>query len=145
MRIFGNILWFLLAGLWLFLGWALAGLLWCVTLIGIPWGVQCFKFAKLASFPFGKDVLFGSGVGSLLLNILWVLLSGVPLAIEAMEQGKAVGMEVGGASSIEECWSLVIGAVLCATVVGIPFGLQCFKIAKLAFLPFGARIVPSTR
>lgn len=123
MRIFGNILWFLLAGLWLFLGWALAGLLWCVTLIGIPWGVQCFKFAKLASFPFGKDVLFGSGVGSLLLNILWVLLSGVPLAIEAA----------------------VIGAVLCATVVGIPLGLQCFKIAKLAFLPFGARIVPSTR
>ena len=123
MRIFGNILWFLLAGLWLFLGWALAGLLWCVTLIGIPWGVQCFKFAKLASFPFGKDVLFGSGVGSLLLNILWVLLSGVPLAIEAA----------------------VIGAVLCATGVGIPFGLQCFKIAKLAFLPFGARIVPSTR
>ena len=123
MRIFGNILWFLLAGLWLFLGWALAGLLWCVTLIGIPWGVQCFKFAKLASFPFGKDVLFGSGVSSLLLNILWVLLSGVPLAIEAA----------------------VIGAVLCATVVGIPFGLQCFKIAKLAFLPFGARIVPSTR
>ena len=123
MRIFGNILWFLLAGLWLFLGWALAGLLWCVTLIGIPWGVQCFKFAKLASFPLGKDVLFGSGVGSLLLNILWVLLSGVPLAIEAA----------------------VIGAVLCATVVGIPFGLQCFKIAKLAFLPFGARIVPSTR
>ena len=123
MRIFGNILWFLLAGLWLFLGWALAGLLWCVTLIGIPWGVQCFKFAKLASFPFGKDVLFGSGVGSLLLNILWVLLSGVPLAIEAA----------------------VIGAVLCATVVGIPFGLQCFKIAKLAFLPFAARIVPSTR
>lgn len=123
MRIFGNILWFLLAGLWLFLGWALAGLLWCVTLIGIPWGVQCFKFAKLASFPFGKDVLFGSGVGSLLLNFLWVLLSGVPLAIEAA----------------------VIGAVLCATVVGIPFGLQCFKIAKLAFLPFGARIVPSTR
>ena len=123
MRIFGNILWFLLAGLWLFLGWALAGLLWCVTLIGIPWGVQCFKFAKLASFPFGKDVLFGSGVGSLLLNILWVLLSGVPLAIVAA----------------------VIGAVLCATVVGIPFGLQCFKIAKLAFLPFGARIVPSTR
>lgn len=123
MRIFGNILWFLLAGLWLFLGWALAGLLWCATLIGIPWGVQCFKFAKLASFPFGKDVLFGSGVGSLLLNILWVLLSGVPLAIEAA----------------------VIGAVLCATVVGIPFGLQCFKIAKLAFLPFGARIVPSTR
>ena len=123
MRLFGNSLWFLLAGLWLFLGWARAGLLWCVTLIGIPWGVQCFKFAKLASFPFGKDVLFGPGVGSLLLNILWVLLSGVPLAIEAA----------------------VIGAVLCATVVGIPFGLQCFKIAKLAFLPFGARIVPSTK
>ena len=119
MRIFGNILWFLLAGLWLFLGWALAGLLWCVTLIGIPWGVQCFKFAKLASFPFGKDVLFGSGVGSLLLNILWVLLSGVPLAIEAA----------------------VIGAVLCSTVVGIPFGLQHFKLAKLALLPFGAEIV----
>ena len=123
MRFLGNLLWFVFAGFWLFLGWTVAGLFWCITIVGIPWGIQCFKFTKLAGFPFGKDVVFGSSAGSVLLNILWVLLSGVPLAIEAA----------------------VIGVLLCLTIVGIPFGRQCFKIAKLAFLPFGARVVSVPR
>ena len=83
------------------LSWALAGVLWCVTIVGIPVGLQCFKFASLAFFPFGKEVQYGGGVGSLLLNIIWLVVSGLPLAIE----------------------SVVIGALLCMTVVGIPFGL----------------------
>ena len=101
------------------LSWALAGVLWCVTIVGIPVGLQCFKFASLAFFPFGKEVQYGGGVGSLLLNILWLLVSGVLLAIE----------------------SAVIGSVFCITIIGIPFGKQCFKIAKLALMPFGASIV----
>lgn len=119
MRLIGNILWFVFAGLWLWLGWTLAGLLWCVTIVGIPWGLQCFKSAKLMFAPFGKDVVYSGSVGSVLLNVLWILVSGVPLAIEAA----------------------VIGLVLCITIVGIPWGLQCFKYAQLAFMPFGARIV----
>ena len=115
----GNILWFLLGGLWLGLGWSLAGILWCITIVGIPIGMQCFKFAKLAFFPFGKEIRFGGGAGKTLLNILWLLLSGIPLALEAA----------------------LAGVILCVTIVGIPFGMQCFKLAKLALMPFGAEIV----
>ena len=119
MRFLGNFLWFFVAGLWLWLGWTVVGLFWCVTVVGIPWGLQCYKFAKLMLAPFGKEIVPGSGAFSILLNILWIVLSGVPLAIEAA----------------------TIGVVLCVTVIGIPFGLQCFKLAGLALAPFGARVV----
>ncbi|HWS29730.1 MAG TPA: YccF domain-containing protein [Clostridia bacterium] len=118
MRLIGNLIWFLFGGIILGLCWSLAGLFWCVTILGIPWGIQCFKFAKLAFFPFGKEIVFGMGAGSLILNILWLLLSGVELAATAA----------------------IVGAVFCVTVVGIPFGLQCFKLAQLALLPFGAQV-----
>ncbi|HOJ48808.1 MAG TPA: YccF domain-containing protein [Bacillota bacterium] len=119
MKTVGNILWFILCGLVLGLSWALVGVLWCITIIGIPWGVQCFKFAKLAFAPFGKNVQYGSGLFSLFLNIIWLLFSGIPLAVE----------------------SFLIGCSLCVTIIGIPFGIQCFKFAKLALLPFGASVV----
>lgn len=118
MRLIGNILWLLFCGMILGFSWLIAGLLWCVTIIGIPWGIQCFKFASMAFAPFGKEVVYGGGVGSLLLNIIWLFISGLPLAIEA----------------------LVLGCLFCITIVGIPFGKQCFKYAKLAFMPFGASI-----
>ncbi|MDO5292638.1 MAG: YccF domain-containing protein [bacterium] len=114
----GNLLWFIFGGFWLGISWLLAGILWCITIIGIPIGMQCFKFASLAFFPFGKEVEYGGGVGSFLLNIVWILISGLPLAIEAA----------------------TLGCVLCITIIGIPFGLQCFKIAKLALMPFGSSV-----
>ncbi len=117
----GNILWFLFGGLWQGLGWVLAGVFWCITIIGIPIGKQCFKLANLTFFPFGKEVEYGGGTISLVANIFWIILSGIPLAVAA----------------------LLNGALLCITIIGIPFGLQCFKIAKLALSPFGARIVCS--
>lgn len=119
MRLLGNLLWCLLGGLFSALSWALAGLLWCITIIGIPVGLQCFKFAFLSLFPFGKEILYAGGAPSLLLNILWLVFSGLPLAI-----GHAI-------------W----GCLLCITIVGIPFGLQFFKIARLALFPFGSRVV----
>ena len=115
----GNALWFLFGGCFMGLGWVLAGLLWCITIVGIPVGVQCFKFAKLAFFPFGKEVRPGGGAGSLLLNLIWLLVSGLPLAVE----------------------SAVIGVLFCITIIGIPFGKQCFKIAGLALSPFGAEVI----
>lgn len=115
----GNVLWFLFGGLWLGLGWILSGVLWCITIIGIPVGLQCFKFAGLAFFPFGKEVVYGGGVVSMLLNLLWLVFSGVPLAIGAA----------------------LLGCVFCITLIGIPFGRQCFKIAKLAIMPFGAAVI----
>lgn len=115
----GNALWFVFGGILLGLGWLLAGVLWCITIVGIPIGVQCFKFAKLAFFPFGKEIRYGGGVGSLLLNIVWLLISGIPLALEAA----------------------LAGVVFCITIIGIPFGVQCFKLAKLALMPFGSEVV----
>lgn len=71
MRLLGNLLWCILGGLLSALSWAAAGLLWCITIVGIPIGLQCFKFASLSLFPFGKEVVYGGGAPSLLLNILW--------------------------------------------------------------------------
>lgn len=119
MSILGNILWFVFGGAISGLSWCLAGVLWCISIVGIPVGLQCFKIAGLTFFPFGKEVVYGGGAGSLLLNVFWIILSGLPLALE----------------------HLVFGAILCVTIVGIPFGLQQFKLAKLALMPFGAAVV----
>lgn len=114
----GNLLWFIFGGFISGLSWTLIGCLWCITIIGIPVGLQCFKFAGLSFFPFGKEVEYGGGAVSLLVNIIWLIVSGIPMAVEFA----------------------VIGGILCVTIIGIPFGLQMFKLAKLALMPFGAKI-----
>ena len=73
MSTIGNILWFLFGGLIGGLAWVLAGCLWCITIIGIPVGLQCFKFASLAFFPFGKEVVYGGGGFSFLVNLIWII------------------------------------------------------------------------
>ena len=118
MNLLGNILWLIFGGFISAISWCLAGVLWCITFVGIPIGLQCFKFASLSISPFGKNVQYGGGFGSMILNIFWLILSGIPLALE----------------------HLAMGIFLCITIVGIPFGLQHFKIAKLALLPFGAKV-----
>jgi len=118
MSILGNILWFCLGGVILSALWFIAGILLCITIIGIPFGVQCFKNAGLAAFPFGKEINYNkAGFGSLLMNVLWVLVFGWELALI----------------------SAVFGCLFCVTIVGIPFGLQYFKLAQLALVPFGAQ------
>lgn len=119
MRFLGNLLWIIFGGLITALGWCVAGLLWCITIIGIPVGVQCFKIAGLSLMPFGKEVRYGGGTGRLILNVLWIIFSGLELAL-----GHAV-----------------LGIVFCITIIGIPFGKQHFKLAKLALMPFGATVV----
>ncbi|MBC5581731.1 YccF domain-containing protein [Anaerofilum sp. BX8] len=123
MGLLGNLLWFLLGGWAVGLGWVIAGALWCLTIVGIPIGVQCFKFAGLAFWPFGKEVAYGGGAVSLLANILWLIFSGIPMALA----------------------DAALGLVFCITIVGIPFGLQCFKLAKLALMPFGASVLTQVR
>lgn len=120
MNFIGNIIWLLFGGIFVFILWCIAGLILCLTLLGIPFGVQCFKIAKFVLWPFGKEIVLGDfGVGGLLLNILWIIFLGWELAIT----------------------HLIIGAILSITIIGIPFGLQHFKFAKLGFIPFGAKIV----
>lgn len=118
MKIIGNILWLLLGGIVSGMLWLGAGVLWCLTVVGIPIGMQCFKFSVLSFCPFGKKVEYGGGVFSMLGNILWLVFSGIPLAIV----------------------NITFGILLCITIIGIPFGKQYFKIAKLALMPFGATV-----
>ena len=118
MRVLGNILWIILGWLAIAIGWALVGLILCISIIGIPFGLQAFKMAGLTLTPFGKTVQYGGGVGSALANILWVVLVGWWMAFGYL-----------GA-----------GVLNCITIIGIPFGIQSFKMAKLALWPFGAQI-----
>ena len=67
----GNLLWFIFGGAISGLSWCLAGCLWCITIVGIPVGMQCFKLASLSFFPFGKEVRYGGGAVSFLLNVIW--------------------------------------------------------------------------
>lgn len=122
MRTIGNILWFLLAGIWLAIGYLVAGLIACVTIIGIPFGIASFRLAGFVVWPFGRTAVFRRDAGgfSLLGNILWIIFFGWELAIA----------------------HLVAGLLLCLTVVGIPFGIACWKMVPLALLPLGRAVVP---
>ena len=117
MKTLGNILWFLFFGLWSAILWLVLGVLWCITIIGIPFGLQCFKLVKLVIWPFGKTVMTNFGKHPIA-NIIWLLFGGLSLAL-----------------------SYCIGGVICyITIIGIPFGKQCFKLATLALTPFGANV-----
>lgn len=121
MRFILNILWAIFGGgAILALEYALVGLVCCITVIGIPFGMQCFKLAGLALFPFGKDYDDGGkrGTGNALLNLAWFLLAGVWICITHL--GAALTLAV--------------------TIIGIPFAIQHVKLAMLALFPFGARV-----
>ena len=122
MKTLGNILWFLCGGIISGLGWLICGFLWCITFLGIPIGLQCFKLAEMSFWPFGKEVDYEGGAGSFLVNVLWFLFGGLEMAM----------------------MNALFGILWCATIIGIPFGLQFFKLAKLSLAPFGAVIVPKT-
>ena len=119
MRFIGNVIWFVFGGFLSGLAWLLAGLGCCLTIVGIPFGLQCFKFAGLSFCPFGKEVVYGGGAVSTLSNILWLLIFGIWMAL-----GNAL-----------------LGLLWCLTILGIPFGKQFCKLAKLSLTPFGAQVV----
>lgn len=118
MNLILNILWLIVGGLGLAIAWFLGGIILCITIIGIPFGRQCFKYAKLMLSPFGKKVETNFKAHPIV-NILWLIFFGITLAISY----------------------IIIGLAICVTIVGIPFGIQCFKFSKLALIPFGAEIV----
>ena len=119
MRTIGNIFWFIFGGLLGGLAWVFAGCIWCITIIGIPVGLQCFKFATLAFWPFGKEIVYGNGMFSFLVNLIWIIFFGWEMALG----------------------NLIVGCIWCFTIVGIPFGKQFFKMARLSFMPFGASVI----
>ena len=122
MSTLGNLVWLIFGGLLMSACYFIMGLLYCITIIGIPVGVQLFKLGMLSLSPFGHDVVDRDGVmgcWSLGLNILWVVFGGLEMALT----------------------HAVIGLLFCITIVGIPFGMQHFKLALLALTPFGKEIV----
>ncbi|NLX63634.1 MAG: YccF domain-containing protein [Clostridiaceae bacterium] len=119
MRLLGNFIWIVFGGFIAAILWFSAGVICCLTFIGIPFGIQCFKIAGFVLYPFGRDIeIKGFGFGGLVGNVIWIIVLGLELCI---------------------C-HLVIGFLLCITIIGIPFGKQHFKLAKLSLVPFGARI-----
>jgi len=120
MSFIGNLIWLIFGGLLGAIAWGLAGLLLCITIIGIPFGLQCFKIAGFVLWPFGREIELGNfGAGGLIMNIIWVILFGWELFLG----------------------HLVVAAIFFITIIGIPFGWQHVKLAKLGLIPFGARIV----
>lgn len=121
MKLFGNILWILLGGWFISLYYFIVGVIFCITIIGIPFGLQLIKFAGFALWPFGREVTAGpndSGCLSICMNIIWIIMGGIEIAMA----------------------HVAFGAALCLTLIGIPFGLQHFKMALLALVPFGKKI-----
>jgi uncharacterized membrane protein YccF (DUF307 family) len=107
----------------MFLGYVAVGVLWCITILGIPFGIAAFRIGIFALWPFGRTVVEkpGAGVGSAIGNVLWFILSGVWLALA----------------------HAITGVLLCLTVIGIPLGLANFKLIPIALFPLGKDIVPA--
>jgi uncharacterized membrane protein YccF (DUF307 family) len=126
MRVFFNILWLILAGIWMAIAYVIAGVLLCITIIGIPFGLQAFKLAVYALWPFGRALVPSprrmKGL-SVVGNILWFILAGWWLALG----------------------HLFTGVLLCITIIGIPLGVASFKMAGAALVPFGKEIVDLRR
>jgi uncharacterized membrane protein YccF (DUF307 family) len=121
-RIALNLIWLVLAGIWSALAWCLAGLLMCLLIITIPFGLQAFKIASFTIWPFGRTLVKreGAGAPSTIGNILWFILVGWWLAIV----------------------HLVASVLLAITIIGIPFALANLKLVMVSLLPFGREIVP---
>jgi uncharacterized membrane protein YccF (DUF307 family) len=118
----GNLIWFIFGGFLVFLEYMVAGFLLCLTIIGIPFGIQVFKLALLALWPFGKTINYkpsAPGCLSTIMNLIWLLIGGIWIALT----------------------HLVFGLLLGITIIGIPWALQHFKLASLALTPFGREIV----
>ena len=122
MKTIGNFLWLILGGLLVALMYWIIGFLFCITIIGIPFGVQLMKFGTFALWPFGRKVEDGksmTGCFNVIFNVLWIILGWWEIAAT----------------------HAVFGLLCCITIVGIPFGMQHFKLAWLSLMPFGKRIV----
>jgi uncharacterized membrane protein YccF (DUF307 family) len=118
-----NVIWLVLCGIWLAIAYVVAGIVACLLIITIPFGIAAFRIANYVLWPFGRTTVprQDAGVGSLIGNILWIVLFGWWLALG----------------------HLMSGIVLCLTIIGIPLGLANFKLIPISLVPLGVRIVPS--
>ncbi|MGD3107538.1 YccF domain-containing protein [Streptomyces sp. YGL11-2] len=123
MKFILNVLWLILCGFWMALGYALAGIICCVLIITIPFGIASFRMASYALWPFGRTTVErrDAGAGSVIGNIIWIVFAGWWLALG----------------------HIATGIALCVTIIGIPFGIANFKMIPISLLPLGREIVPT--
>ncbi|GAB2735076.1 YccF domain-containing protein [Salinifilum aidingensis] len=123
MRLLLNLIWLVFGGLWLALGYGLAGILLCVTIIGIPLGIAAFRMTAFALWPFGKRLVDDPDAGAMSAvgNVVWFVLAGWWLALG----------------------HIATGVLMCVTIIGIPLGIANFKLVPVSLLPLGKRIVDS--
>jgi len=122
MKLLGNIIWLVFGGIVIAIEYLVSSLLLCLTIIGIPFGLQTLKLAGLALWPFGRETRYKestSGCLSTIMNIIWILFGGIWISLS----------------------HVAFGVLLAITVIGIPFAMQHFKLAGLALTPFGREIV----
>jgi uncharacterized membrane protein YccF (DUF307 family) len=122
MKLLGNLIWLVFGGIIIAIEYFIGSIILMVTIVGIPFGIQTLKMASLAIFPFGKDTRVhsrASGCLYILMNILWLITGGLWIAIT----------------------HAIFGMILCITIIGIPFGMQHFKLTAIALSPFGRDIV----
>jgi uncharacterized membrane protein YccF (DUF307 family) len=121
MRLLLNILWFVLCGLWMAIGYVLAALICFITIIGIPFGIAALRIALFALWPFGRTLVRkpGAGVASGIGNVIWLILCGWWLALG----------------------HIITGVALCITLIGIPLGLANFKLVPVSLMPLGRDVV----
>ncbi len=122
MSVIGNLIWFIFGGLFIFLEYIICGVLLCCTIIGIPFGLQVMKIGVFALWPFGRRVAnnpSSTGCLSTIFNIIWIFIGGLWIALS----------------------HILWGLLFAITIIGIPFAKQHFKLAELAFMPFGKTIV----
>lgn len=121
MNVFLNIIWVVFGGLMIAIEYAVSSILMMITIIGIPFGLQTLKLARVALWPFGSDIVddgWPSGCLAGVMNVIWWFVGGIPIVLTHL------------------AW----GVIFCITIVGIPFGLQHFKLMKLALFPFGMEV-----
>ncbi|MFC4055684.1 YccF domain-containing protein [Actinomadura syzygii] len=123
MRTLMNVLWLVLAGFWMALGYVLAGVICCILIITIPFGIASFRIAGYALWPFGRTVVprRDAGAASVLGNVIWIIVAGWWLALG----------------------HLTTGVLLCISIIGIPFGIANFKLIPISLTPLGHQIVPT--
>ncbi|SDI52611.1 Uncharacterized membrane protein YccF, DUF307 family [Actinokineospora alba] len=122
MRLILNLIWLVLCGFWMAIGYVIAGIICCVLIITIPFGLASFRIANYALWPFGRTIepRVDAGAPSVIGNIIWIVFAGWWLAIG----------------------HIVTGIALCLTIIGIPLGIANFKMIPVSLVPLGARIVP---
>ncbi|MBB5938114.1 YccF domain-containing protein [Streptomyces zagrosensis] len=120
-----NIIWLFLSGFWLACAYVLAGLVLCITIIGIPFGIASFRIARFALWPFGYMAVErrDAGAPSCIGNVLWLVLAGWWLALG----------------------HIITGLLLCITIIGIPLGIANFKLIPVSLMPLGREIVPTNQ